>query len=416
MWQLTEDMGSFRSDRQSSLADVVLHHRIPAGMLSPLIALRSRVPDNLGELSSSNHSMEHKIQVLEQFGEALNGIYTGLSEADFEKYVSGEENKNSYTMDCGRFLLEGKLTTDDESTIRHAVITDPHGSDLLELCQGIADMRGATYGLRANDDNWAAAKYPLDKMLMAAVVLLGGDVVPPADDYTQGAANVLNALRNCGIGAPPPDEHQIEQSGKGAFSRPALDIAQNELDEHLAQVLPESKEHPGFPEEAIRDVNRSTYIIDGKTIERNDVDGVVGDIRNMCVDEHGNSDDRMRDIIGKLVSRRTVALGENRFSSGTDANETDTTSLLKTAPFMGLPSVDYSTTYRISKNDGGVVVHIISESPADALNHPRGVQVLDADKSQVAFDMTIEVNAQDYSTKLTGMNYGYRFVPTGKQP
>ena len=412
----TEDMGSFKSDSHRSLADVVLHHRIPASMLSPLNALRSRVPDNLGDLSSTDHSMEHKIQVLEQFGEALNGIYTDVSEADFEKYLSGEENKNSYTMDCGRFLLEGKLAADDEAAIRHAVITDPHGSGLLELCQGIADMRGATYGLTANDDHWAAAKYPLDKMLMAAMVLLGGDVVPPADEYTQGAANVLNALRNCGIDAPPPDEHQVEQSGKGAFSRPALEIAQNELEEDLAQVMSESKEHPGFPEEAITDFDRATYIIDDKTIERGDVDGVVGDIRNMCVDGRGNPDDRMLDIIGKLVYQRTVALGMNRFTSGMDTNENDTASLLKTAPFMGLPSAGFNTTYRVSKNDGGAVVHILCEGPANALNHPRGVQILDADRSQIAFDLTIEINARDYSAKLTGMNYEYRLVPDGKEP
>lgn len=411
----TEDMGAFKADSPHSLTDVVLHHQIPPDMLSLLIALRSKVPDNLRDLSSTHHSMEHKIQVLEQFGEVLNSIYTNVSGADARAYLYGEEDKNACTIECGRLLLEGKLAADDEAAIRRAVITDSQGSDLLELCQGIADMRGATYGLRANDDHWAAAKDPLNKMFLGAMVLLGGDVVPPADEYTQSAANVLKALRNCGITAPPPDEHKVEQTGKGAFSRPALEIAQNELEESLAQEMSESKEHPGFPEEAIRDFDSATYIIDDKIIERDDVDGVVGDIRTLCVDESGNPDDKMLDVIGKLVYQRTVELGMNRFTSGINVNENDTASLLKTAPFVGLPSASLNTTYRVSKNDGGAVVHILCEGPANALHHPQGVQFLDANKSHLAFDMTIEINARDYSAKLTDMNYEYQFVPDSKK-
>ena len=83
---------------------------------------------------------------------------------------------------------------------------------------------------------------------------------------------------------------------------------------------------------------------------------------------------------------------------------------------MGLPSAGFNTTYRVSKNDGGAVVHILCEGPANALNHPRGIQILDADRSHIAFDLTIEINARDYSAQLTGMNYEYRLVPDGKEP
>ena len=50
--------------------------------------------------------------------------------------MHGAEKKQSYIEDCGRFLLEGKLSADDSSVIRHAVITDPPGSDLSELFRG----------------------------------------------------------------------------------------------------------------------------------------------------------------------------------------------------------------------------------------------------------------------------------------
>ena len=53
-------------------------------MLSRLYALRSETPDNMGDLVSGDHTMEHKLRVLGQFGEAMAGIETGLSGAEVQ--------------------------------------------------------------------------------------------------------------------------------------------------------------------------------------------------------------------------------------------------------------------------------------------------------------------------------------------
>ena len=413
----SEDMAAFKADGHRSLADVVLHHRIPPDMLPGLYALRDETPDNLGDLASANRSMEDKIQVMRQFGEALSGIYTGISEADFNKYLYGEDSKLNYTEDCGRFLLEGKLSADDESAIRHAVRTGSPGSDLPELLQGIAGMRGAVYHPDANEDHWAAAKPSLDSMSMASMALLGAGAPPPLGEYSARAASVLNALRNCGIDTPPPGDPGVEQSGKGTFSQPALEIAQTELEENLLQVKRESTEYPGVIGEAVRDFSRATYVFNGKPAEFGDTTGVVEGMRNFCTDADGNFDEKMFDIVGKLVYQRTNAMALNRFCTGMGVTGGDTAAMLKTAPFIGMPGVRASSTYQVSRGTANnVVLQISSAGPASTLTHSLGTQFLDPQQSNLAFDITLQVDAQDYTARVTDMNYEYRFVPTDEEP
>ena len=408
-----EDMATFKADGHRSLADVVLHHRIPPDMLSRLYALRSETPDNLGELASADHTMEDKIQVMRQFGEALSGIYDGISGADFDKYLYGEDSKLNYTEDCGRFLLEGKLSANDESAIRHAVRTDSPGSDLPDLLQGIAGMRGALYHPDANQGHWAAAKEPLDNMSMAAMALLGADAPPPLGEYATDAGNALTALRNCGIDAPPPDNYGEIQSGKGAFSRTAVELAQSEMEFDLKDTRKtKSKEYPEFHAEAIRDFNRADFIIGGSPVERGDTAGVVEGIRKFCTNADGNPDDRMIDIVGQMVYQRSNSMGFHRFSTGMNVNNADTATLVTTAPVVGMPVVNYTSVYTVAKNDNGNVwLQLSSAGPATHLNHPLGAHTLDEDKSRVAFNINVEIDAQDYSARVTGIDYEFLLVP-----
>ena len=413
----SEDMATFKADGHRSLTDVVLHQRIPPDMLSRLYALRSETPENLGDLASTDHTMEDKIQVMRQFGETLSGIYTGISEADFDKYLYGEDSKLNYTEDCGRFLLEGKFSANDESAIRHAVRTDSPGSDLPDLLQGVAGMRGALYHPDANGNHWVATKEPLDNLSMAAMALLGADAPPPLGEYTARAVNVLNAMRNCGIDAPPPGDPGVEQSGKGTFSQPAQEIAQRELEANLLQVKSESTEYPGIIAEATRDFGRATYVFNGKPVEFGDTAGVVEGMRNFCIDADGNLDEKMFDIVGKLVYQRSNAMALNRFCSGMGVTEGDTVAMMKTAPFVGMPGVRASSTYKVSRGtDNNVLLQISSAGPATFLTHPQGTQFLDPEQSNLAFDITLRVDARDYSARVTDMTYEYRFVPTDEEP
>ncbi len=414
----SEEMASFRADGHQSLADVVLHQRIPPGMLSRLYALRSKTPDNIGDLASGDHTMEHKLRVLGQFGEAMAGIETGLSEAEFNNYMLGAEKKQSYIEDCGRFLLEGKLSADDSSVIRHAVMTDQPGSDVSGLLRGIASIRGEAHDPNADLAHWNQVKDPLDKLALAGNGLLGFDVPSLMADYTTGAGNVLTAMRNCGIDAPPPDKFGEIQSGKGAFSRSAQEISQQEMEFDLKDTRQaKSGEYPEFLAEAIKDFNRADYIVGGVTIERGDVDGVVRSIREFCTGADGNTDDRMLDIVGKLVYQRTNSMGRNRFASGMDISENDKICLLKTAPVLGMPEVRYSSTYTIDKTDtGNVLLRISSTGPTNIMNHPQGPLFLDEDQSSVAFNINVEIDAQDYSARVSGMDYEFRLVPAHKAP
>ena len=413
------DMALFGKGGHQSLVDVVLHHRIPPDMISALYALRSEMPDDLGVLVSSNHPMEDKIGVLGQLGEVVEGIFKEISVADRRKYSAGTDSKLNFIYDCGRFLLEGKLSGDAESTIRHAVKTDSPGSDLLELCQGIAAMRGGMNEPGANSDHWAAARDPLNSMSMATVALLGPDAPPLIGEYTPLAGNVLNAMRNCGIDAPPPGNYRVEQSGRGTFSRPAMEIALKELEEDLDRSRIESPDFPGFPEEAIKDFNRAEFVINGRTIARGDVDGIVEGLRNICKDRDNNPDERMLEIVGQLVYQRTNHLAYGRFTFGGNFGGEDSVSMLKTAPFVGNPAVAFETTYDVSRDtDNNVLMRIRSAGPAGHLqfDDSQGQQYLDRDQSNLGFDVHLEIDARDYSVKVTSMNYEYRLVPTDKEP
>ena len=178
-----------------------------------------------------------------------------------------------------------------------------------------------------------------------------------------------------------------------------------------------SGEYPEFLAEAIKDFNRADYIVDGAPIERGDVDGVVRSIREFCTDADGNTDDRMFDIVGKLVYQRSNAMGRNRFSSGMDISENDKICLLKTAPVLGMPEVDYASTYSVDKTDtGNVLLQISCAGPTNIMNHPQGPHFLDEEQSRVKFNINVEINGQDYSARIMGMDYDFLLVPAHKAP
>ena len=312
----TEDMASYGVDGYSSLAAVVLHYRIPPDMISTLYTLRSQVPDNLVDLASPGHTMEHRIDVLGQLGNVVEGIYKEISDDDRRKYALGLDSKLNFTHDCGCFLFEGKLSAGDMSALRDAVKPDASGSGFLELCQGIAAMRGGMYAPEVNRGHWAAARDPLNNMSLATVALLGPDAPPQIGDYTPRAGNVLTAMRNCGIEAPPPGNYRVTQSGRGAFSRPALELALKEIEEDLAQDSPDSPDYPGISAEAVKDFNRADFVISGEKIPRGDVGQIVEGLRKFCINSHGNPDERMLDIVGQLVYQRTNNLAYGRFTFG----------------------------------------------------------------------------------------------------
>ena len=416
----SEDMASFGRHGYSSLAAVVLHHRIPPDMISALYALRRQVPDNLVDLASPGHTMEHGIGVLGQLGSVVDGIYKEISDDDRRKYALGLDNKLNFTRDCGHFLLEGKLSAEDGTALRDAVRADAAGSDLQELCRGIADMRAGMYGSDVKKEHWEAARDPLNNMSLATVLLLGTDAPSLIGEYTPRAGNVLTAMRNWGIEAPPPGNYEVEQSGKGKFSRPALEIAFEELQEDLGKDQLDSPVYPGFPDEAIQDFNRAEFVIDGEEIKRGDVDGVVEGLKNFCTDRHGNLDEMMLDIVGQLVYQRTNNLAYGRFTFGGKRGVNDSVALLRTAPFIGNPTVSFASSYDVSRDgNGNISVRIRCEGPAKHLKieEPQAEfeQYLDPDRSNVQLDIALEVDAQDYSVKLTGMNYEYRLIP-GEEP
>ena len=181
----TEDMVSFSSVEASSLADVVLHRRIPPVMIPALYGLRNEVPDDLGSLADTDRNMESKIGTIRGLGDVLGGIFTGLAGHDYAKYAAGEDGRLNYVEDCGRFLLEGKLSAEEESAIRHAVTAELPGSNLQELCEGVAVMRGAMYNAGRNESDWDAGREALERMGDATVALLGRDALPPAGEYTR---------------------------------------------------------------------------------------------------------------------------------------------------------------------------------------------------------------------------------------
>ena len=254
----------------------------------------------------------------------MEGIYREISVVDRRKYSAGADSKLNFIYDCGRFLLEGKLSGDAESASRHAVKTDSPGSNLLELCQGLAAMRGGMNAPNVKSAHWATARDPLDSMSMATVMLLGPDAPPLTGDYTPHAVNVLNAMRNCGIAAPPPDTYYLEQSGKGAFNRPALEFAQTELEEMLTEVKTMSEDYPGFTNETVADLNRATFVFNDKSFNNEPKIWVAEAFREFCVDSHGNPDARLLDVVAKLAYQRSNTLALGRLSAGMGIVESDT--------------------------------------------------------------------------------------------
>ena len=438
-----EDMASYKEDWQDShsLADVVMHRSIPPAMVPKLCALRSEVPDNLVDLASGAHSMEHKSQVLRRFGDALAAIQTGMSEADMEKYAADAEMKNQFSEDCRGFLLEGKLSARDASAIRQAATADGPGSNLKELCQGIVDIREealnpsypgdnpSTFDNERWPDFWSAAREPVGNMADAAAVLLGSDAPAPTGRYTKRHEGALQALRSTGIDIPPPDDLGAGQSGKGAFSRTALDIAQGELGDILEETKDMSKEFPGITGETAADLNRATFVFDGKTFNNQPKTEVYEAFREFCVDSNGKPDGRLLSLVSKLAYQRSNTLALLRFTSGGPdlidrqtneirTNQTDRTSLLKTAPLVGMPSVQFKNSYIMNRaEDGKVVLNIRSGGPAYVMNHgTRGALGIDINRSHVDLNINLEIDTRDYSARLTGMDYDYRLVPTGRGP
>ena len=461
-----EDLALFETDSHHSLADVVLHHRILPAMVPKLCELRSKIPANQGVLADTGRTMEDKIQVLRGLGDVIAEATSGLSGADAENFAQGNDDRNGYLEGCGRFLLEGKLSAEDDSAIRVAARNNPPGSNLRELCQGIADMRDEIHkspppgeepqgsadraeaqsapteteaqsppaGTEAQPaptkkeapppftiqapDFWKEAREPVGNMADAAIALLGRDAPASTGSYTRRAGAVVEAIRNCGIGVPPPDESRIEQSGKGSFSRPVLEIAQQELESMLTENKKMSEEFPGFIEEATKDLDRTSYAFNGKELYHQPKIWVYEAFKEFCVDREGKPDDRLFDILAQLSYQRSNMLGLGRFSTGMGIDDKDTAAMLKSAPLFGMPSVGFKSSYRMNRTaDGNVSLTITSRGPSNVLAQgTKGSVAIEYRQSHVEFKINVEINAQDYTVRLTGMDYDYRLVPSNKDP
>ena len=461
-----EDLALFETDSHYSLADVVLHHRILPAMVPKLCELRSKIPANQGVLADTGRTMEDKIQVLRGLGDVIAEATSGLSGADAETFAHGNDDRNGYLEGCGRFLLEGKLSAEDDTAIRVAARNNPPGSNLRELCQGIADMRDEIHkspppgeepqssadraeaqsapteteaqsppaGTEAQPaptkkeapppftiqapDFWKEAREPVGNMADAAIALLGRDAPASTGSYTRRAGAVVEAIRNCGIGVPPPDESRIEQSGKGSFSRPVLETAQQELESMLTENKKMSEEFPGFIEEATKDLDRTSYAFNGKELYHQPKIWVYEAFKEFCVDREGKPDDRLFDILAQLSYQRSNMLGLGRFSTGMGIDDKDTAAMLKSAPLFGMPSVGFKSSYRMNRTaDGNVSLTITSRGPSNVLAQgTKGSVAIEYRQSHVEFKINVEINAQDYTVRLTGMDYDYRLVPSNKDP
>ena len=410
-----EDMASKGADESEGLASVVLDRRIPPGVLTKLYGLRGKVPDNLGDLVDVNCTMEQKVRVLAQLGDVIEELFDGLSEEDRRNYSPGQDSKLTFVHDCGRFLLHGKVSSQTESAIRDAVATDSPGSDLLELYQGIAGMRGGMYDAEAIRAHWEHANVPLDSMAMTGVAMLGPDSPPLIGRYSTGAVRVLNAMRDCGFKIPPPGDPRVENSGKGSFSEQARAMAETEMLEDLSRENQrESTKYPGFLAEAVEDYSRANYSVGGASVERGNADAVVESIRDFCTDDENNLDPKLCNIVGQLVYQRSDSMALLRLAFG-NGGSGDTERLWKSAPFLGM-AVFASTGshYDISRNpQGNVVVHISASGSAKQLDYYRnGQQLLDPERSRIAFDVYVEVDPVSYSARVSDMTYDYHFVPT----
>ena len=415
----SDDFSSFGGDSASSLPYVVLHHRIPPEMLPALYDMRNRVPDGLADLASQDCTMEHKIRVLGEFGEVIGEIFRGLSNDDRNRYSPGPDSKLNFMSDCGRFLLEGKLSSREESEIRAAARSQVTESEFADLLRGLAALRGGMYRPDATPAHWAGAGERIDDMALAAVVLLAPYVPKIVGPYTPAAGNVVTAMRNCGFEIPPPGNPEVEQSGSGKFSQAALEVAEAEMREDLArQNQIESTRYPGFLAEPIEDYSRSAYTVSGTLVEWGDTDAVVAGIRNICTDANNNTDWTLCKIVGQLAYQRSDSMATRRMAFGS-GGESDTSEFLRTAPFPGnLVFSNNRSGYEISKKpDGNILVRIKTGGVAKRLDSSGSEhQYLDQEKSTVAFDTTVEVDAKSHAARVVDMRYQFHFVPTDEEP
>ena len=110
-------------------------------------------------------------------------------------------------------------------------------------------------------------------------------------------------------------------------------------------------------------------------------------------------------------------MGYHRFSTGNSVNDADTVAMFTTAPLVGMPVVNYTSSYTVAKSDtGNVLLRLSSAGPATHLIHPLGPHFLDEDQSSVTFNINVEIDAQDYSARVSGMGYEFRLVPAHKAP
>ena len=327
-----EGMPPLTADERRGLTDVLAHRRIPPAAVPKLCALRSLVPAELRPLTGIGCAMEDTIDVLNRIGVALDEASSALADNDYRDFVGGEENRQSFLQDCGCLLLDGKWSYELDSDLRHAVRTSAPGSHFLELCKGIAGMRGEMHRSPTQRSDWSWARVSLDRMAEGVVALLGRDAPPMMAEYTPRDANVLDAMRNCGIYMPPPTVNEVVHSGRRSFTRPALEVAREELASNLAKRLEPSDRYPDFPGEAVVDLDRADFVVGGRRLERGDADAIVESIRDFCVDGKGNRDDRLLNIVAQLVFQRSNSLAHRRFATGADLREADRESKLKSAP------------------------------------------------------------------------------------
>ena len=229
-------------------------------------------------------------------------------------------------------------------------------------------------------------------------------------------------MRNCGMELPPPEVGGGMQSGRGSFTRAAIRAAEVELQKNLSgegrteKSLAMSEEYPGFREEAVRDLNRADYVVDGKRLERGDVAGIVESIRNFCVDRGGNRDETLLGVVAKLVYQESSSLGIRRFASGGNSDAADKMAKVQSAPIMGQIGGAFRSTYQVSRIDENTVrVGVRAAGPATNVtrNGLFDSTMLDPDQSWLEYNVAVDVDARDYSARVIGLNYDFQVVPTG---
>ena len=412
---------------------VVLNNRVPPSILPQLFELHAQVPDNLVDLASAQHGVEHKVQLLQQFAGVLSElkpkVFEQASVADRETYLASADDRALREEVCSRFLLEGKLSDVGSSgAVKNALL----GPD-----SGLSQLHGTVFSLLAEcrkkgNEFWGeAAEAPLtDLMKTIQMVTEFTKIKGSTREYHHIAGDILSALRNSGIEVPPPDNLNVEQSGEGAFSQAAQQYVETGISQGLREFGVASADYPGFVDQAIRDFNRANYSVDGTQIKRTDENGggrkaedirddVTAGVRSFCTDVKGELDGRMLDTVGRLINQRSFSPVMGCFSPGMDAGK----SLLRTAPFRGIPSGETSvqnsssSSYSLSRSDdGNVIAELGLRQKTKVLQHLDSLVFLDPDQSELQVNLKLEIDAGDYSVKVTDMNYRFHFVPAEASP